>query len=342
MTLAAWLHNLNPILLELGPVAIRWYGLSYLAGFFVAYLMVKRVCSVGVSTLKPENAADLVVAVAIGIFIGGRLGYVLLYSPDLIWEFSGSIPFWGVLAINKGGMASHGGMIGGMIGCLYFARRNKHDFLYLCDLFAFTAPLGIFFGRIANFINGELLGRPCSPDFPLAVKFPQELVDLPYEQLYSIYDRLPPPGSIVPDLTSWNEQVIIELIQNGNTVISSAIEPFLTPRHPSQLYAGTMEGLVVLAVLMLIWMKPRKPGLIAGSFAMVYAVMRIINEFFRMPDAHIIDKEFATLHITRGQWLSALLFLFGIALATIALKRKSNPMGGWRSRKDESATDKHG
>lgn len=329
MALAVWLHNLSPILIELGPVPIRWYGLSYLAGFFVAYLMVKRVCRVGVSTLKPDNATDLVVAVAIGIVFGGRLGYVLLYKPEMLIEFTKSPPFWDVLAINKGGMASHGGMIGGMLGCLYHARRNNHDFFYLADLFAFTAPLGIFFGRVANFINGELLGRPCDESFPLAVKFPQELFDVDATKINEIYTALPPPGSVVPGLTNWSRGIIVELMQRGDAVITRAVEPLLTTRHPSQLYAGIMEGLIVLAVLAAIWIKPRKPGVIAGTFSMVYAVMRVANEFFRMPDAHLMDQEFAAFHVTRGQWLSALLFAFGVTLVVISLRRKSQPMGGW-------------
>ncbi len=329
MTLAVWLHNLSPILVELGPVPIRWYGLSYLAGFFVAYLMVKRVCRVGISTLKPQHAADLVVAVAIGIVLGGRLGYVLLYKPEMLWEFSNTLPYWDVLAINKGGMASHGGMIGALLGCLFFAYRHKHNFLYLADLFAFTAPLGVFFGRIANFINGELLGRPCDASFPLAVKFPQELMDADPSLLSKVFAALPPPGSVIPGLLSWDRWTVVELIQKGDAVVSRAAEPFLTPRHPSQLYAGVSEGLVVLAVLAIIWIKPRKPGVIAGTCAMVYAVMRIANEFFRMPDAHLIDKEFATLHITRGQWLSALLLAFGAVLLIVSMKSKSTVMGGW-------------
>jgi phosphatidylglycerol---prolipoprotein diacylglyceryl transferase len=329
MTLAVWLHNLSPILVELGPVPIRWYGLSYLAGFFVAYLMVRRVCRVGVSTLQPQHAADLVVAIAIGIVLGGRLGYVLFYKPEMLWAFSSDIPYWDVLAINKGGMASHGGMIGALLGCLFFAKRHKHDFFYLADLFAFTAPLGVFFGRVANFINGELLGRPCDANFPLAVKFPQELLDADPALLNEIYMALPPPGSIVPGLVSWDSWTVIELIQGGNAMVSHAVEPFLTARHPSQLYAGVMEGLVVLAVLAVIWTKPRKPGVIAGVCSMVYAVMRIANEFFRMPDAHLIDKEFATLHITRGQWLSALLFIGGAVLLIVAMKSKSAAVGGW-------------
>jgi phosphatidylglycerol---prolipoprotein diacylglyceryl transferase len=337
MTLAVWLHNLSPILVQLGPVPIRWYGLSYLAGFFVAFLLVKRVCRVGASPLKPEQAADLVVAVAIGIVLGGRLGYVLLYKPEMLFEFSDSLPFWDVLAINKGGMASHGGMIGALLGCLYFAKRNNQNFLYLADLFAFTAPLGVFFGRIANFINGELLGRPCNPDFPLAVKFPQELLDADPVLLNKIFMALPPPGSVVPGLESWDRWTIIELIHKGDALVSRAVEPFLTTRHPSQLYAAVTEGLVVLAVLAIVWAKPRKPGVVAGTCAMVYAVMRIFNEFFRMPDAHLIDKEFATLHITRGQWLSGLLFAFGAVLIFVSMKKTSPAMGGWLpSRKQAS------
>jgi phosphatidylglycerol---prolipoprotein diacylglyceryl transferase len=336
MTLAVWLHNLSPVLIELGPVPIRWYGLSYLAGFFVAYLMLKRICRVGVSTLKPQHAADLVVAVAIGIVLGGRLGYVLLYQPSLIGDFSKSIPFWGVLAINKGGMASHGGMVGGLLGCLYYARRHGHDFFYLADLFAFTAPLGVFFGRIANFINGELLGRPCDPSFPLAVKFPQELLDATPEKLGAVFAALPPPGSIIPGLVSWDRWTVIELIQSGNAVVSRAVEPFLTPRHPSQLYAAVSEGLVVLAVLTVVWARPRRPGLVAGLCAMVYAVMRITDEFFRMPDAHLMDKEFATFHITRGQWLSGLLFIVGVVLCVVSLKRKATSMGGWMNQQKDT------
>ena len=266
---------------------------------------------------------------AIGIVLGGRLGYVLLYKPQMLWEFSNTLPYWDVLAINKGGMASHGGMIGALLGCLFFARRHKHDFLYLADLFAFTAPLGVFFGRVANFINGELLGRPCDPDFPLAVKFPQELLDADPAFLNKVFSALPPPGSIVPGLMSWDKWTILDLMQRGNTIVTKAVEPLLTTRHPSQIYAGISEGLIVLAVLAILWIKPRKPGVIAGTCAMVYAVMRIANEFFRMPDAFLIDKEFAMLHITRGQWLSGLLFIFGAALIVVAMKRKSTVTGGW-------------
>lgn len=333
MTLAAWLHNLDPVLIHLGPIPIRWYGLSYLAGFFVAFLIIKRICRVGISSLKPEHAADLVVPVAIGIVLGGRLGYVLLYKPEMLISFSSTIPYWDLLAINTGGMASHGGMVGGILGCLYYARRHKHNTLYLVDLFAFSAPIGIFLGRIANFINGELLGRPCDPSFPLAVKFPQELLDAPTDELYRVYDALPPVSAVAPDLTAWDPWSIIELIHKGNTVVAKAVEPLLTPRHPSQIYAAVLEGLVVFTVLLIIYARPRKPGIVAGTFSMVYAVARISDEFFRMPDAHLMDKEFALFHVTRGQWLSGLLFLAGTVLIGYSIKTQKEAMGGWRKTK---------
>ena len=330
MTLAIWLHNLDPFLVKLGPIPIRWYGLAYLAGFFVGYLVIKRICKVGISTLKPEHVADLVVAVAIGIFVGGRLGYVFFYDVKLLWTFSDQVPYWGVLAINHGGMASHGGMIGGVIGCYYYAKRHGHSLLHLIDLFAFAAPPGIFFGRMANFINGELLGRPCSPNFPFAVKFPQELYDMPVDQLYRVYHALPPVESVAPGAPGWDASLIVHLIQQGNNTIAHAIEPFLTPRYPSQIFAGLCEGLVVMVVMVLVWGKPRKPGVVTGAFGMTYAVMRVFDEFFRMPDAQIINEEFATFHVTRGQWLSALLFIASAAVFIISLKRDTKPMGGWR------------
>ncbi|GAB4195098.1 MAG: prolipoprotein diacylglyceryl transferase [Phycisphaeraceae bacterium] len=337
LMLGAWLHDLDPVLLQIGPLSIRWYGLSYLIGFFVAYLLIRRVCRAGISSLQPQNAADLVITVAIGIVLGGRLGYVLLYKPAMLFHFSDSLPYWDVLAINKGGMASHGGMVGGILACIYFAKRHQHNTRHLIDLFAFSAPLGICFGRIANFINGELLGRPCNPDYALAVKFPQELIDAPVSKLLEVYQALPSPGSIVPGLTEWDPWIIIDRIQQGDAIVRKAVEPFLTPRHPSQLYAAILEGLVVFAVLLWVYRRPRKPGLVAGLFAVVYSIARISDEFFRMPDAHLIEKEFAVFGITRGQWLSVLLFVAGTVLMVYALKKPEPPMGGWMRQNDRSS-----
>ncbi len=339
-----WLHDLDPFLIQfpsgwraipLIPHGIRWYGLSYLAGFAVGWLLIRRVFAVTAQqlpgqALDPKRAADLVFAVAIGVVVGGRLGYVLFYRPDLLVSFTSHPPFWGALAMNEGGMASHGGMIGAAIGCWYFAWRNKQPLLRLGDACALATPLGLFFGRIANFINGELYGRQCAADFPLAVRFPQELYERPLPELQAIMHGAPAALRGSADQPYAFVGVLVEKVQAGWPVAREYVEPLLTPRHPSQLYAAVLEGLVVFAVLAWLYRRPVKPGLVAGAFFMTYAVMRVVNEFFRMPDEHLRDAEFAAIGITRGQWLSVLLFVGGLAIAVIAMKRKAEPVGGWR------------
>ncbi|MEM1108703.1 MAG: prolipoprotein diacylglyceryl transferase [Planctomycetota bacterium] len=315
--LAAWLHTIDPYAIRLwdgGP--IRWYGLSYLLGFFIAYVLVRRVARVGESTLDYRRAGDLVITFAIGIVVGGRLGYVFFYRPDLLTDFTGSLPFWGLLDISRGGMASHGGMIGGLVAAWWFARRNKQPMLHTFDLLAFAAPLGLFCGRVANFINGELIGRRASPDFPLAVKFPQEI----FESQETVDAMTAAYGKPLP--RNW-----LDLLQSGNEALQQAAASVLPARHPSQLYAAGLEGLVVFAVLALIWVKPRRMGTIAGAFGITYAIMRLINENFRQPDTHL---GLQALGLSRGQWLSVPLLLVGVGLIAFVYRLKSPAMGGWR------------
>lgn len=317
--LAAWLHDLDPFAIRLwGDFGIRWYGLAYLVGFVLGYLLIRRVTTVGASTLKTGQVGDLVVTLAMGIVIGGRLGYCVFYKPELFISFYSHVPFWGVLAINEGGMASHGGMIGAAAAAWYYAWRHRQSLPHLLDLTAFGAPLGLFFGRLANFWNGELFGRP-SPGLAWAVKFPQELWDRP---------RLALDAMAATGLTSVD--AIILAIQGGDQRVRAIIEPMLTPRHPSQIYAAVMEGLVVFAVMLWVWRVPRKPGVLGSWFCLTYAVMRISDEFFRRPDAQLMDAEFAVLGVTRGQWLSALLIVLGLWGLWWARRRPGPPMGGWR------------
>jgi phosphatidylglycerol:prolipoprotein diacylglycerol transferase len=320
VSLAAWLHTIDPYAVQLwegGP--IRWYGLSYLVGFVIAYRLIRRVARVGRSPMDPKRAGDLVIALALGAVAGGRLGYCVFYKPQLLIQFSSDFPFWGVLDMMGGGMASHGGMIGALVAAAWFARRTKPQPIpvaHVFDLTAFAAPLGLLCGRIANFINGELIGRRVAADFPLAVQFPQALYDDPalFNAFAEAYGREPP--------RRW-----LDLIQSGNVELQQAAAAVLPTHHPSQLYAGLTEGVVVFVVLAVLWLKPRRAGTIAGWFGIVYALMRLLNEQFREPDAHL---GYQALGLTRGQWLSVGLLVAGVLVLGWTRWRKTPRLGGWR------------
>ncbi len=339
-------HDLDPFALRIsGDFGVRWYGLSYMMGFICAYLMIKWLAQKQRSGLTPQMVGDFVTYAAIGTLVGGRLGYVVFYGPDLFLKFKSAFPFWGVLAVNEGGMASHGGMIGIVIAALLFARKYSVNALYLFDLVAVSGPIGVFFGRIANFINGELVGRPCDPSFPLAVKFPQDIYLWPAQE----FNKLPELASVTEkigvsrdqwlelvgkfhiDMTS-RDQVyaimnkIVEQIQSGNTAAKEAIAPLLTARYPSQLFAAVGEGLFVFLVLFFLWRKPRKPGFIAAMFVLLYAIVRIVDEHFRMPDVQI---GFQWLGLTRGQWLSIAMFVAGLVLMFVWTRASSLKIPGW-------------
>ncbi len=318
---ATYLHNLDPFAIQITETfGIRWYGLSYLTGFVLAYFLVKRIARCGRSTLKPADAADLIFYFALGIMIGGRIGYALFYQPDLC-GFSKSFPFWRMLMLHQGGMASHGGMIGLIAASWLYARNHKHRFTHILDLGAFAAPLGLFCGRIANFINGELYGRGPT-DVPWAVKFPQEIQHWSSKQL----EQLNPIFAHAPQATTYDD--LVKAVQTGNAQVAAQLAPLLTARHPSQIYQALLEGLIVFAVLAWVWRKPRRPLVIGSLFCGVYAILRIIGEQFRQPDAHI---GFEWLGMTRGQWLSIALLAGGAVLLWIFGRRSDHPMGGWRA-----------
>ncbi len=166
--LATWTHDLNPVLFHIwGPMALRWYGLAYLLGFLGAYLILKRLSRRGEFAIPEEELSNFIVHLAIfGVFLGGRLGYVVLYAPGELLKD----PLF-LFRVWEGGMASHGGMIGVLAVLLWTAWKKKISFWNLTDGMALVAPIGLFFGRVANFINGELWGRPTQVAW--AVIFPQ-------------------------------------------------------------------------------------------------------------------------------------------------------------------------
>ena len=162
--------NFSPIALELGPLAIRWYALAYMAGlllgwFWVVRLLKQRELWASDVTLTRQHIDDLIVAAAIGIILGGRLGYVLFYNPSYYLANPGEI-----LQVWQGGMSFHGGFLGFIFAFLVYAWRKKLALGAMADLAAASVPIGLFVGRIANFVNGELFGRVT--DVPWAFVFP--------------------------------------------------------------------------------------------------------------------------------------------------------------------------
>jgi phosphatidylglycerol:prolipoprotein diacylglycerol transferase len=244
-----WTHDLDPFLwrfpgsmADWGPGGLRWYGISYLAGFVGAYFLLKAYYKRERSPYDGEQVMNLMTFLILGVLLGGRMGYALLYRGGEFLED----PLL-LLRVWEGGMASHGGFIGVCLAILLYARHSGQSPLPIGDLIVSVVPPGLFFGRVANFINGELWGRPTEVSwgilFPKAPDFLQEVA-----------------------------------------------------RHPSDV-------------------AQRVPGRLCGEFLVAYALARILNEFFREPDASLI------LGMTRGQFYSLFLALGGISLIMIAERR---------------------
>jgi phosphatidylglycerol:prolipoprotein diacylglycerol transferase len=158
--------TINPILLSLGPLQIRWYGLMYVIGFTAAYLLVVYQARKFHWDRMLDHVDNLNLALILGVVIGGRLGYTLLYNPAYYFSHPIEIP-----AIWSGGMSFHGGCLGALLAGALYCRRTGLDFWKAADLYIVTVPVGLFFGRLGNFINGELYGR--ITNFSLAMIFPQ-------------------------------------------------------------------------------------------------------------------------------------------------------------------------
>ncbi len=175
---------IDPVLVEFGPFAIRWYALAYIAGILIGWWYARRLVSRdrlwdGVPRPTAVEMDDFVLWATLGIILGGRLGYVLFYKPDFYFAHPVEI-----LRVWEGGMSFHGGLIGTTLAMMLFARRKSFSPWSLFDVVAAAVPIGLFFGRIANFINGELYGRPT--DAGVAMIFPTDPLGLPRHpsQLY--------------------------------------------------------------------------------------------------------------------------------------------------------------
>jgi phosphatidylglycerol---prolipoprotein diacylglyceryl transferase len=261
---------LNPVLVQFGPFAIRWYALAYIAGILLGWLYARRLIANealwgGPAPMTVVDYDDFVLWVTLGIILGGRIGYVLFYNlPFFVANPLEIFQLW------KGGMSFHGGFLGCVTAVALFARHRGVPWLSLGDLTCAAGPIGLCLGRLANFINGELWGRPT--DAPWAMVFPRDETHL--------------------------------------------------PRHPSQLYEATLEGLMLFLVLAWLVRKGalKRPGTIIGAFAVGYGAARIFCEFFREPD---IQLGYLLPGVTMGMLLSLPLMLAGVGFIWAAQRRQT-------------------
>ncbi|MHA7813307.1 MAG: prolipoprotein diacylglyceryl transferase [Phycisphaerales bacterium] len=344
--LGGWFHDLSPYALRIsGDFGIRWYGLSYAMGFLAAFLLLRFLAKRNATDIPVSRAADAMMFFILGVLIGGRLFYVIGYEPSLLWDFSSGAPWWGVLAINRGGMASHGGIVGVAFACWRISRGFRNDDgqivgrttpIRVLDTAALLTPLGLLFGRLANFVNAELLGavvaKPGEPAPGWAVRYPQEILDLPDARLAQTPEQMQQIIELslqntLPSDTDWVQGYarILDQIQQGNQSLQAQLEPLIAARYPTQLLQAGLDGLLVLVCVWVVAMKPRKPGVIAGVFGIVYALGRIPMDLIRLPDPGVSQLG----AITRGQVYSGLTLIVGVIVLVLALRSKADKHGGW-------------
>jgi len=272
------LHQIDPIAFHLGPLQVHWYGIMYLLGFGLAWWLGQRRVRAGRLPGVGEQAyGDLLFYAMLGVVLGGRLGYVFFYSfGDLLKDPLMLFRIW------EGGMSFHGGLIGVVAAAWYWSHRHR---LHLFDTMDFVAPLvppGLGFGRIGNYIGGELFGK--FTDAGWGVVFPR-----------------------APEFSGWSMEQIHAQFATG------ALDRFA--RHPSQLYQAFLEGLVMFAALWWFSRKPRPRYAVSGLFALLYGCFRFLVEFVRVPDQQIGDHGYLAFGwLTMGQVLSLPLIALGLYL----------------------------
>jgi phosphatidylglycerol---prolipoprotein diacylglyceryl transferase len=305
LSLAYYIHDLNPFLIRFSETwGIRWYGVAYLAAFLVGYWLYKVLVRRGFSDLRPDQVGDFIFGTALfGVVLGGRLGYMLFYDwggfladPLIFFRF------------HEGGMSAHGGILGVALYSLWFARRHKVSWLNLGDNLVVVAPVGLFFGRMANFINGELYGRVTSAAW--AVQFPKELYDAPPEMRSLAFREA---SALNPD---WNTVEAVVEAARTSPELQNQLAFTLSPRHPSQIYEAMLEGALLFAILWLMRTRMKiRDGILTGAFFVGYAVFRSFCEIFREPDAPLVGA------LTRGQFLSIGIAVLGVLFWVAAARQ---------------------
>ena len=322
--ITAYVHDWNPIILEIGgPLALRWYGLAYLASFVAGFLLLKHLAQKGLWELSADDVSDFIVICAmVGVFIGGRLGYVLFYMiPDEGFSYVFKNPLV-IFQVWQGGMASHGGILGLIFVTLYYARKKGVSWPGLGDGLCVVAPLGIFLVRMANFINGELYGR-VTQGVTWAIKFPDALFDPrapEYNNQLAAIDSARQYNPLPEGVTPSSDYIKHTLRKNES--LHEVFESLLHARHPSQLYEGLLEGLFLFIILFAVRLKFPKLGygIITGLFFILYALGRIFCEQYREPDSAMIGA------LTKGQFYSVFMILIGTAFIIWGATKGKQPI----------------
>jgi phosphatidylglycerol---prolipoprotein diacylglyceryl transferase len=275
--------SFNPDIIRVGPFAIRWYALAYIAGLVAGWQLLRRLVRSTPAVATPVQADDFLTWATLGVVIGGRIGFVLFYQPAFYFSHPSQI-----FAVWEGGMSFHGGMLGVALATWWFCWKNSIPLLGFADRVAVCVPIGLGLGRVANFINGELWGRTAPEWLPWGMIFPNA------EPIPS-----PPPG----------------LYQKLQGTICANLPPALcVPRHPSQIYEMLLEGAALFCVMFALSRRENiraKFGYLTGAFLIGYGIARIIGEFFRQPDVYL---GYLIGGATMGQLLSIPMVLAGVWL----------------------------
>lgn len=281
--------NLDPVAFHLGPVAVHWYGLMYLGGFFGVWWIGERRRRAGRLPVSSNAFVDLLYYGVLGVIVGGRLGYMAVYYRPVSWLWTKP---WVLFQVWDGGMSFHGGLVGVLLAVAWWSQRRKVHYFDTMDFVAPLVPIGLLLGRIGNFINGELWGKPSH---------------LAWAMIY--------PGARAEDLA---------YIQAHPAWQSVFMQFGGLPRQPSELYEAFLEGLVMLVVLILYSRTPRPRYAVSGLFALMYGCFRFAVEFVRLPDAQI--GYLAGGWLTMGQVLSLPLIVVGIVLLAMSRRAPTLPV----------------